>query len=260
METEKKQGKQDYSFRDSKTILFTGVKGGCGCSFVTNSVATYIARAKSISVVLIDFNNGKGDSRSVFNLTGDSIRDLGDIMCDFSEIDISLLKKLVINFDNSLNLILPSTKFEKVRILNAKNIEILLESLAKVFDLVIADLPFYLFFEIDDVFPDFADKFVFISNTDFISINNLKLLIDNVCADNYPQKVEIVINMFNSKTFIQSRRIASTITLPVKTFIPYDRDLEYLYMTRGPFPIFNYTLRTVRALSDFSECLLEDLF
>ncbi|MBM3705023.1 MAG: hypothetical protein FJW66_00715 [Actinobacteria bacterium] len=255
-----KEKKLDYSFRDTRTVLFTGVKGGCGCSFIANTVAAYLAQTKNVSVVLVDFNTGKKDSRTVFNLTADSLRDLGDIACDFSEIDISLLKKLVITFDNSLNLVLPPVNFEKAGRLNTKNIEILMDVLGRIFDLIIVDFPFYLFFEAKDTFYDFADKLVFVSNADFISISNLKLLIDNIGTGMPASKIEIVVNRFNFKAVTASGRIAGTISLPVKTFIPYDRDLEYLYITSGPFPIFNYTLRTVRAISDFSECLYGDLF
>ncbi|MDD3819524.1 MAG: hypothetical protein PHG41_06820, partial [Actinomycetota bacterium] len=95
------------SKRDPKVVLFTGSKGGCGCSFIASCVSTYFARETEKNILLLDLNIGKKDSRLIFNLTDDDYRDIGDIEEVIDELDISILKKLVINFGNSLNLILP---------------------------------------------------------------------------------------------------------------------------------------------------------
>ncbi|GAI01444.1 unnamed protein product, partial [marine sediment metagenome] len=62
---------------ESKIVLFSGSKGGCGCSFITYCVSTYLARETTKNILLLDLNIGKKDSRLVFNLMDDSYRDLG---------------------------------------------------------------------------------------------------------------------------------------------------------------------------------------
>jgi len=251
---------QGYKLRDSKVVIFSGLKGGCGCSFIVNSVAAYLAKNKNKNILLLDLNTGKKDSRIIFNISGDLVRDLGDIECDFSEIDLAVLKKLTVNLESSLNVILPSLKFEKAAILKNEKVGYLLEILAGFFDLILIDFPSYLFINESMSLVEKIDKLVFISQADYLSVSNLGNFISNLSCESASLKFEIVINKFNLKTVVSPARIAGIVKFPIKTFIPYDRDIEYLYITKGPFPLFNYSLRTVRALCDLSEVIYEDLY
>jgi MinD-like ATPase involved in chromosome partitioning or flagellar assembly len=246
--------------KENKIVFFSGVKGGCGCSFIVNCAAAYLARTKSKNIVLFDLNNGKRDSRVIFNLADDSIRDIGDLDSDFKDIDISVLKRLVVNLDNSLNLVLPSLKFEKKRIFESGNLELFFDILGKVFDLILVDFPFYLLSKDSFDFLEYPDKFVLISQPDLIAVSNLEILIKNLCPEKITNRFVIVINKFNIRPYISPSRIINIIKYPIDTFIPYDRDIEYLYLTRGPFPIFKYNLRIVKSMGDFSENLYNCLF
>jgi Flp pilus assembly CpaE family ATPase len=247
--------------KDSKILFFTGSKGGCGCSFISNAVAAYYAKNKNKNVLLADLNCGKKDSRLIFNLSLKSnLRDIGDIEFDFKEIDFNVLKRLVVSLEDSLHLVLPPLKFEKASLVTGKNLNLLLDSLSGLFDLVIVDTPFYLLQDQSMDFLEYTDMFVLITQADLISINNLEVIISNLCLENMPARFEIVINKFNSRPVISSPRIISMIKSPVSIFIPYDRDIELLYLTRGPAPMFDYNLRITRAISDFAESLFEKLF
>jgi len=250
----------EYVLKDSKTVVFTSLTGGSGCSFIVNSTAAYFAKNKNINILLLDMQSGKKDSRVIFKISGDFTRDLGDILCDFSDIDAGILKKLVINLNNSLNIILPSLKFEKMEMVSNGKLEELLEVLSGYFDLVFVDLPFYHFFGSEHNLTDKVDKIVFISQADYISVVNLENFISNFSCENASLKFELLVNKFNLKTVISPARIMNTVRFPVKTFIPYDRDIEYLYLERGPFVVFDYSLRTVKALRDFADMLYEDIY
>ncbi|MCL5072271.1 MAG: hypothetical protein M1308_15480, partial [Actinobacteria bacterium] len=97
----------------------------------------------------MDLNIGKRDSRIIFNLEEKDLRDIGDIEDSIKEIDISLLKRLVVNFDNSLNLILPPLKLEKNKICFGKNLSLLLGILKHYFEIICVDFPYYLFMKND---------------------------------------------------------------------------------------------------------------
>jgi len=112
--------------KDSKILFFTGSKGGCGCSFLSNAVAAYYAKSKNKNILLADLNCGKKDSRLLFNLSLKSnLRDIGDIEFDFKEIDFNVLKRLVISLEDSLHIVLPPLKFEKAPLMTGKNLNIL---------------------------------------------------------------------------------------------------------------------------------------
>jgi Flp pilus assembly CpaE family ATPase len=247
--------------KDSKILFFSGSKGGCGCSFISNAVAAYYAKSKNKNILLVDFNCGKKDSRLIFNISLKSnLRDIGDIDFDFKEIDFNVLKRLVINLDDSLNLVLPPLKFEKADLMVGENLNILLNSLSGIFDLIIVDTPFYYLYDKNIDFLEYADIFVLITQADLISISNLEIIISNLCLENMPARLEIVINKFNSRPVMSPPRIISLLKFPVSIFIPYDRDVELLYLTRGPGPMFDYNLRITKAISDFAESLFEKLF
>ncbi len=249
-----------FEIKNSKTIVFSSITGGSGCSFIVNTISAYFAKNKNVNVLLLDMQAGKKDSRIAFNITGDFIRDQGDITCNFSEIDAAMLKKLVINLDSSLNIILPSLKFEKIKIHESGRIEKLLGVLLNYYDLVMVDLPFYYFFGMQESLSDRIDKFVFVSQADYISVINLENFISNFFCESASLKLELLVNKFNLKTVISPARIMNTLRFPVKTFIPYDRDIEYLYLTRGPFAVFDYCLRTVKALRDFADAMYEEIY
>jgi len=246
--------------RESKVIFFSGIKGGCGSSFIANCTASHLAKTKSSNIVLLDLNSGKRDSRIIFNISDESVRDIGDLDSDFKDIDVSVLKRLVVNLDNSLNVIFPSLKYEKRKIFENKNLELFLDILSKIYDLILVDFPYYLLFKNDFDFLEYPDKFVLISQPDLISVSNLEILIKNLFPDSVSGKFLIAINKFNLKPYISPARIINIVRYPVETFIPYDRDIEYLYLTKGPFPIFNYNLRAVNNIADFSEKLYSCLF
>jgi len=244
---------------ESKIVLFSGSKGGCGCSFVTYCVSTYLARETTKNILLLDLNIGKKDSRIIFNLIDGDHRDLGDIEDVIDELDISILKRLVINFENSLNLVIPPLKIEKNKIICKDYLEKLLDVLKENFDIICIDFPNYLFTRSKLCLKEFVDKFVFISLPDLISVNNLSVMTNNIILDELSFNFDIVINKFNIRPSISVSGLNNIINYPINTFIPYDRDIEFLILNRGPDSVFNYNLRIVQNISAFSRKIYEDL-
>jgi len=98
---------------ESGVILFTSAKGGSGCSFLVNSVASYLALKTTANILLLDMNIGKRDSRTVFDIDEKISRDFGDIEEIVKNMNTQVLKKLVLNLESSLNIILPPLKMDK---------------------------------------------------------------------------------------------------------------------------------------------------
>ncbi|MCL4416259.1 MAG: hypothetical protein M1308_14355 [Actinobacteria bacterium] len=244
---------------NSKVILFSSVKGGSGTSFISNCISSYYAKTKIQNILLLDLNIGKRDSRIIFNLEEKDLRNIGDIEDSIKEIDVSLLKRLVVNFGNSLNLILPPLKLEKNKIYLTKNLNLFLGILKHYFEIICVDFPYYLFLKNDFDFTANVDKFVFVSAPDLISVSNLEIFSRHICLDDIPNNIKIIINKFNTRPAVSPASLNSILKYPVQAFIPYDRDIEFLYHSKGPFYIFNYSLRLVKNIIDFSELLYEEL-
>lgn len=244
---------------ESKIVLFSGSKGGCGCSFMTYCVSTYLARETTKNILLLDLNIGKKDSRMIFNLADENNRDLGDAEGVINEMDISILKRLVINFDNSLNLILPPIKIEKARIICKDYLEKLLNVLKNHFDIICVDFPNHMLSQNKLCLKEFVNKFVFVSLPDLISVNNLNILTGNIIYDELYCNFDIVINKYNTRPAVSPSGLNTILKYPIDAFIPYDRDIEFLMLNRGPDSIFKYNLRIVHNISEFSRKLYEDL-
>jgi septum formation inhibitor-activating ATPase MinD len=206
--------------RDPKVVLFTGSKGGCGCSFITYCVSTCLARETEKNILLLDLNIGKKDSRLIFNLTDGDYRDLGDAEEVIDEMDVSILKKLVINFDNSLNLILPPIRMDRNKFFCQKNLEKLLDTLKSYFDIICVDFPDYFFNPGSIILKDFVDKYVFISLPDLISVNNLNLMVKEIIYDEFSYDYDILINKFNTRPAVPATGLNSILHYPVNAFIP----------------------------------------
>lgn len=246
--------------RETATIIISSAKGGSGCSFISNSLAAWFSRFKNKNVVLLDFNIGKKDSRIIFNIKQEAIKDIGDIACSFDDINLNMLKKLVINTSTSLNVVLSPLNKEKIGVINPKNVHSLLNKLIKVFDIVVIDFPYHLILDRGYDFLEYCDKFIIVSQSDYISINNTEILINNIMLENMNSRFEIVINKFNIKPVIPYARIINILKFPVSSFIPYDPDIEFLYITKGPTSIFDYNLRVVKAISNFAEKVYKSIF
>jgi len=240
-------------------IMFTSAKGGSGCSFLTCAIAEYMAQKTTLNTVLLDMNQGRMDSRLIFNTEGSDIRDLGDLPADIEKLDTSCLRKVVVNMDNSLNLMLPTTGIDRRPMEEADNFNIFLEVLRDHFDIILVDMPAYFFNGRDISGMEIADRFVFVSLPDIISANNIRILMDHIKSCRSDMDFYLVINKFNCRPAKSPASLSDIIRYPVTSFIPYDRDMEELVNIRGPEHIFDYNLRIARDISGLAREILEGL-
>ncbi len=244
---------------ESNIILFTSAKGGSGCSFLANSVASYMALKTTSNVLLLDMNVGKSDSRIVFDVNDRGVKDFGYIGEKIERLDTSVLKGIVINLESTLNLIVPPLEMDRTGIFQRENLNRFIECLRDHFDIICIDMPGYLFSYMDMVEIDIADRFVFVSLPDIFSVNNSRTLIDYLEGIRPGPDCYLVINKYNMRPAISPTGLANILKYPITSFIPYDRDIEFLVNTRGPGHIFNYNLRIARNITGLSRKILEEL-
>jgi pilus assembly protein CpaE len=251
-------GKRNNS--ESGVIMFTSAKGGSGCSFMVNSISSCLALKTTANILLLDMNIGKRDSRTAFDVDEQAARDFGDIEEIVKDMDTQVLRKLVLNLESSLNIILPPLKMDRTGILKKENLNIFIECLRDHFDIILVDMPYYLFSYIDMVEVDIADRIVFVTLPDIYSVSNCRILMNHIeyirpGIDRY-----MVVNKYNIRASISPTGLANILKYPVTAFIPYDRDIEFLVQTRGPFQMFNYNLRIVKSIKDLSMKIYEELW
>jgi len=237
------------------TIFFTGSKGGCGKSFIANCIANYIAVKSIYKVLMVDMNIGSKDSRTLYHIENEEIMTITDLNnnCD---IDIDDIRKIILNFGNSLNYIFPPLKYQKI-FFNYAFLQKLFELFKNNFDVIIVDSDICIDFSIKDksIFY-FADELMLISLIDKISITNLNPIISYFYRLREKINIKIIINKYNIKPSIPFLILNSMIKHPISHFIPYDKDIENLYLTKGPGSIFNYNLKIIKDLSLIGENII----
>ena len=68
-----------------------------------------------------------------------------------------------------------------------------------------------------------------------------------------------MINKFNLRPALPFSSINNVIKYPIDLFLPYDKDIEQLYVMKGPASIFSYNLRIVRDLMEMSKRIEEEV-
>ena len=246
---------------EGKIISVLGSKGGCGQSFISNCIANYLSINTNKNILLIDFNFGKMDSRIIYKTHEENIRTIFDIRNISGEIDENLIKKVVINFNNSLNVIFPPLYSDNLKNISFRDLVKIFKILKGIFDIIMIDYPSSsMLKDKDSSTLDSVDKLLLVSLPDFISLSNLNIIINQLTGSIDYLNPEIIINKYNVKPSISFSALNTTLKYPVEYFIPFDRDIEQLYLERGPSGIFKYNLRITRDLANIGNNLIKELF
>jgi MinD-like ATPase involved in chromosome partitioning or flagellar assembly len=245
---------------EGKVILVSGSRGGCGQSFVSGCVGSYLALNTDKNILVMDNNTGRMDSRIIYRVQENDIRTFCDIKSISGEINEVLLKKIIVNTGSSLNLIFPPLYFDGLKNFTLKNFIRILSSLKKYFDVILVDsLPV---FNISGGYREtleILDKIYFVTLPDLISLNNLNIMINQLKGPIEYLNPQIIINKYNTKPSVSFSLLNTILRYPVDYFLPFDRDIEQLYLEKGPACIFKYNLKITRDLAAISCNLINGL-
>ncbi|MDD3519796.1 MAG: AAA family ATPase [Actinomycetota bacterium] len=243
-----------------KVIIFTGSKGGCGQSFVANCVANYCAIKTNYNILMIDMNAGSKDSRAIYNISKEELMSIADIYSQKKKPSISEIKKIIVNFNNSLSYIFPPLKHQE-QFFTYTFLKYLFNLFKGIFDLVIIDCDLFVDFNIKKgSIYDLSDELIIVSLADKVSVSNLNSMIDYFSKGKENLNIKVLINKYNIKPSIPLFNLNSLIRYPISQFLPYDRDIENLYLTKGPASIFKYNLKLINDLSQVAESLIMTIF
>jgi len=243
---------------EAKAIAFISSRGGSGATFLSSMAASYMALNTDKNVLFLDLNACRMDSRILFNIDNKNCRDIGDLLTGTERIDLEIVKRLSINLENSLNIILPPLSTQKNQAFSKKRIITLIERLKSFFDFLIIDMPRDIYGRLVYGIEDVIDRIAVVVSPDVISVNNADILLQDAKISRSFIDIDMIVNKYNIRPHISPARINNILPGPIKAFIPYDRDIEYLFLTQGPESVFNYNLRIVRDLKEYIKSLSKD--
>lgn len=242
-----------------KIIIFTGSKGGCGQSFTANTIASYLAVKTKFNILMIDMNVGSRDSRALLKISGEDILTISDIYNEKKKPKINDIKKVIFNFNNSLNYIFPPLILQNKNF-NFGFIKNLFGLLKNIFDLIIVDCNRSVDFIIKDgsIF-DLGDELIIVSLPDEVSVFNLNLMLSSFLNSKEYKSIKIIINKYNIRPAIPVFKLNTIIKHPIEHLLPYDKDIEGLYLAKGPANIFKYNLTLVNNLKKIAEEAVKEI-
>ncbi len=242
-----------------KIIIFTGTKGGCGQSFIANTVASYMAIKTKFNILMIDMNTGSRDSRALFKMTEEDILTIADIYNGKKKLVINDIKKIIVNFNNSLNYIFPPLRIEN-KIFNYGFLKNLFKLFKEIFDLIIVDCNMFVDFNIKNgsIF-DLSEELIIVSLPDEVSVFNLNSILSYFLKTKENPELKVIINKYNIKPAIPFFKLNSLVKYPINQLLPYDRDIEALYLSKGPADIYKYNLTLVNTLKKIAEDIMKEI-
>ena len=107
---------------------------------------------------------------------------------------------------------------------------------------------------------ELVDKLLLVSLPDLISLSNLNIIINQLQGSVEYLNPQLIINKYNTKPAVSFSLLNTILKYPVEYFLPFDRDIEQLYLEKGPACIFKYNLKITRDLATISDNLMKELY
>ncbi len=237
---------------EGKILFFCGSKGGCGATFTAISVSNYFASFTDKNVLFIDLNPNREDARYIFKIDISFEKNISDLEHIIDDLDYKVLKKIVSNMENSLNVILSGTK-----IVCLDHFIKLLSFLKKYFDFIFVDFPFDLYDAADLYKISFIDKFILITFPEMIPLISLQKALNHLNDIDCTNKVSLVANKCNKLKHITF--LNRFIRFPVDLYLQYDKDIENLFLSGKSHMIFKYNLKIIKNLKSYCMKLCSEI-
>ncbi|MDO8616805.1 MAG: AAA family ATPase [Dehalococcoidia bacterium] len=205
-------------------IAIFGAKGGVGKTTIATNLGLALAGNLGQSVVLVDGDNSFGDVAAMLDMRPD--RSVVDFIRDTDKIDRTNVTEYLMRHPSGL-WVLPAPReslmwrsvspdaFRKVLNIVARRFDIVLvDSAAMLSDLALAIL-------------DEANMVLWVTSTDFSSINNSLLGLEALQQISYPEaRIRLVLNVTSPDDGVRPAKIETVLKRDFFWSIPYDRDIR----------------------------------
>jgi pilus assembly protein CpaE len=204
--------------RDSKLLVFMGVKGGVGATSIACNFALALAQDSSKRTLLIDLDLPLGDA--ALNLGVTSEFSTADALEEADRLDSTLLSELLAKHESGLHVLAAPGQYP-YEDPGTDAIERLLSVVRSEFDYVVVDAGSRVDIA-DTPLHHNASSIYLVTQPGIPELRNANRLINQVFSDQ-KTNVEIVLNRFQSKTIgISEEQINKALTRPANWKIPND--------------------------------------
>jgi pilus assembly protein CpaE len=183
-----------------KMIAFYGAKGGVGATTIAINTAIALHSELDRKVCLVDAVLQFGDHRVFLDL-GNDRKSVTDLM-NAPQIDMDLLKQVVVKHDSGVDLLLAPTSPEEADLVTPDNFAGVLAMLRTIYDYVVVDVDKRLGDLVLSVL-DHADEVHIVMTADLSCLKNVRLVLEALRRIGFdPKKLKLALNRSNAFTGI----------------------------------------------------------
>jgi pilus assembly protein CpaE len=238
-----------------KIVSFVGCKGGSGATFLAANFAYLLSETAGKKVALIDLNCQLGDA-ALYVTHRNPACTLADVAQHIDRLDAALLVSSMIQVQPNFHLLPAPEEPEQALHIRAEHVDPLLAVAAGYYDFVVIDAGRSL----DGVSVramDHSDTIYAVLQLNLPFLRDAKRLLSALAALGYgKEKIQLLVNRFDSKSPISLADVAETLHHDVVKTIPNSFDAVAASVNQGE-PICRLSPRNVvaRALRELASLL-----
>jgi pilus assembly protein CpaE len=205
-------------------VAVFGAKGGVGKTTISTNLGVALASQLSQSVVLLDGDNSFGDVAAMLDLKPD--RSVVDLVRDADKVDRNSVTEYLVKHSSGL-WVLPAPRESLLwRGITPDAYRKVLDVVARRFDIVLIDTAAILS-DLSLMLLEEANMVLWVTSTDFSSINNSLLGLEALGQMNYPEgRIRLVLNITTSDDGVRPAKIEEVLKRQFFWTIPYDRQVR----------------------------------
>ena len=252
--------KHTASQRDQGQVLtLFSTKGGVGKTVIATNLAVALATKFNRKVAILDFNLQFGDIALCLNVLPKA--SIADVVRDIEHLDNEVLSRYMVSYNDNLDVLPAPFKPELAETIKVEHLKAILQLLKKKYQFIIIDTaPAF-----DDktlTALDFSDLMFVVLVPDLTTTKNVKLGLETLYNLNYsPQKIELVMNRFNSKSALSVDDIEEHLKQEFSCNLPNDSEVVLDSVNKGiPFVVSKPHSAIAKAIFALAANLVNDSF
>lgn len=234
-------------------VAVFGAKGGVGKTTIATNLGLALATSLGQSVVIIDGDNSFGDVAAMLDLRPD--RSVVEFIRDIDRVDRSNVTEYLARHSSGL-WVLPAPRESLLwRGVSPDAFRKVIDLVSRRFDIVLVDTAAILS-DLSLAILDEANMVLWVTSTDFSSINNSLLGLEALEQMSYPDaRIRLLLNVNSSDDGVRPAKIESVLKRRFFWSIPYDRGIRTGSQVGNPAVLGNPDGAGARALIQLAQAL-----
>lgn len=234
-------------------VAVFGAKGGVGKTTIATNLGLALASKLGQSVVLIDGDDSFGDVAAMLDIRPE--RSIMDVIRGFENIDRANVTDYLVRHSSGLWVLPAPRESLQWRAITPEAFRKVVDVVSRRFDIVLVDTAATLS-DLSLSILDEANMVLWVTSTDFSSINNSLLGLEALQQMSYPDsRIRLVLNVNSSDDGVRPAKIESVLKRQFFWSIPYDRNVRTGGQVGNPAVLANPSGAGARTLIQLARAL-----